>query len=166
MDQENKKNKIKKKPIFQKSNSEQELLEYKAGWMRAKADYENLLKETEAKKKDYLDWSRRQILEEFIPIYDNFKKAFSMEFGQLDTKTENWKKGIEYIMKQFSTILSNHNIEEIKTIGEKFDPNFHEAVAEEEVDDKEKVGQIIKEVDSGYLLNKKVIKVAKVILAK
>jgi molecular chaperone GrpE len=86
--------------------------------------------------------------------------------GELDTKTENWKKGIEYIMKQYWKVLENHNIEEIKTIGENFDPNLHEAVSEEEVEDKSQLGKIIKEIDSGYMMNKKVIKVAKVILAK
>lgn len=166
MQEDIKKNKIKKKFQDKNNDFETQLLEYKNGWLRAKADYENLVKETENRKKEYLDWSRTQILEEFIPIYDNFKKAFAVELGELDTKTENWKKGIEYIMKQYWKVLENNNIEEIKTIGENFDPNLHEALSEEEVEDKNQLGKIIKEIDSGYMMNKKVIKVAKVILAK
>lgn len=143
-----------------------ETAEYKSGWQRARADYENLLRETEIKRKEYLDWSRAQILEEFIPIYDNFKKAFNVELGQIDQKTENWKKGIEYIMKQFRSVLANNNIEEIKTMGEKFDANLHEAVSEEEGQNGEESGIILKEIEAGYLMNGKIIKVAKVITAK
>ncbi|MFA5211538.1 MAG: nucleotide exchange factor GrpE [Patescibacteria group bacterium] len=143
-----------------------ETAEYKSGWQRARADYENLLRETEIKRKEYLDWSRAQILEEFIPIYDNFKKAFSVEFGEIDQKTENWKKGIEYIMKQFRSVLANNNIEEIKTVGEKFDANLHEAVSEEEGQNGEESGIILKEIEAGYLMNGKIIKVAKVITSK
>jgi len=164
-DKNNKKKvKIQDKKLKQEKKIEQELIEYKMGWQRATADYKNLIKETEENKKEYLDWSKRQIIEEFIPIYDNFKKAFRMEFGELDKKTENWKIGIEYIMKQFWKVLENHNIEEIKTVGEKFDANFHEAISEEETE--EETGIILREIEAGYTMNNKIIKVAKVIIAK
>ena len=143
--------------------------EYKAGWQRAHADYQNLLKEMEVKKQEYLTWSEQQILEDFLPVYDNFKKAFNTtDFGNTDhtdiKKWENWKKGIQYIMQQFGSILKAHGIEEIKTIGEQFNPEFHEAMGQEDSDEPEHT--IIKEVDSGYTMKGKVIKVAKVIVSK
>lgn len=162
-----------KKKFFSKKcknceKKEQEALEYKAGWQRAQADYQNLVREMDVKKHEWLDWSKQQILEEFIPIFDNFKK--SMQFAPSDQQSsenkqvENWLKGIQFIMKQFGDVLKGHGVEEIKTIGEQFNPEFHEAVAEEESEEQEDI--ILREVGAGYRMNGKVIKVAKVIVAK
>lgn len=135
--------------------------EYKSGWARAQADYQNLVKETEKNRSEWAEYSERQILEEFIPVYDNFKLAFAAERKESD---EGWAKGIEYIMKQFGKVLEDHNIVEIKTVGETFDPELHEAVEEEESD--EESGKILREVGAGYEMKGKVIRVAKVVVSK
>jgi len=140
-----------------------QLEEYKTGWQRAQADYQNLQKQMEEKRSELVQYSKLQIIEEFIPVYDNFKKAFAVELSDVGNGVGNWKKGIEYIMKQFGDVLKNHGIEEIETVGEMFDPNKHEAVSEEEGDES---GKIVKEIDAGYTIGKKVIKVAKVIIVK
>lgn len=165
----------KKKPFFSREcknceKMKKECDEYKSGWQRALADYKNLQKETVERRGEWARMSEIQILEEFIPVYDNFKKAFSHHPELKDDSEEhkqmkNWTDGIGYIMKQFGDVLKAHNVEEIKTAGEKFDARWHEAVGEEEAEGKEP-GTIIREVDGGYKMNEKVIKVAKVILAK
>ncbi|MDO8499421.1 MAG: nucleotide exchange factor GrpE [bacterium] len=149
----------------------QEADEHKTNWQRALADYKNLQRETSERRAEWAQMSERQILEEFIPVYDNFKKAFavSLPLGEGETKRgsdvwENWKNGIGYIMKQFGEVLKAHNVEEIKTVGEKFDPRFHETVAEEEAD--QVPGTILREVDGGYKMGERVIKAAKVIISK
>ena len=68
-------------------------------------------------------------------------------------------------MKQFGDVLKAHNVEDIKTVGEKFDPKFHESVGEEGAEGQE-AGAIVREVDGGYVMGGSVIKVAKVIIAK
>lgn len=151
--------------------SKQEAEEFKAGWQRAQADYQNLKKESENMRGEWVRMSEQQIVEDFLPVYDNFNKAFNVETrliaslpdGGGETKFENWKKGIEYIMKQYWKVLQDHGVETIKTVGEMFDTSLHEAVGEEdgEVEDK-----ILKEVESGYIMKGKVIKVAKVIISK
>lgn len=140
--------------------------EYKQNWQRALADYQNLQRETAARRSELVSMSEQQILEEFIPVYDNFKSAFRSK-DQLEWSKEqnNWVTGIQYIMKQFGDVLKAHNIEEIKTAGEKFDPKFHEAVGEEE-DEKFESGGIIRELQSGYVMGGRVVKTAKVIIAK
>ena len=137
--------------------------EHKSRSLRAQADYQNLQKEVEKKRSEWVKLSEAQILEDFIPVYDNFKKAFNHEVDA--EKFNNWKKGIEYIMKQFGDILVRYNIEIIKTVGEKFNPELHEAVGEEEVKDIE-AGTIAREVESGYKTGDRVIKCAKVIISK
>lgn len=143
----------------------QQMQEYKAGWQRANADYQNLQRETQEKRSEWIRMSELQILEEFIPVYDNFKKAFGHQPAEGEEKKwENWAQGIQYIMKQFGDIIKNHQVEEIKTVGEAFDPHMHDAVGEEESDQPE--GMIIREMDAGYTMNGKVVKPAKVIIAK
>lgn len=140
--------------------------EYKQGWQRAQADYVNLQKETAKQKSEWMQMIKGDIVESFIPVYDNFKKAFAHSTSDGDNKQfENWKKGIEYIMKQFGDVLKQNNIEEIKTVGEMFDPSKHEIVGEEPSETAQE-HEIVKEVDGGYMSGGKVMKVAKVIVAK
>lgn len=142
--------------------------DYKAGWQRAQADYKNLQKEISEMRSEWVRISEQQILEDFIPVYDNFKKAFDhhpeLSDDEVGKKIKNWIDGIGFIMKQFENVLKSHNVEEIKTVGEIFNPEQHEAIAEENSDQPEHT--ILKEVDAGYMMKGKVIKVAKVIVAK
>lgn len=135
--------------------------EYKAGWQRALADYRNLQAEIERKKSDWIKLSEWQILTELIPIYENFKKAFAAEKNSDD----NWVKGIEHIKKQLGDVLKSHGVEEIKTVGEKFDPASHEAVGQEEAADQAE-GVVLKEVSGGYKLGEKVLLPARVIVSE
>lgn len=143
-----------------------EMEEYKIGWQRALADYQNLQKETAARRAELVSMSEQQILEDFIPVYDNFKKAFdAKDQGTWTKEQEGWIVGISYIRKQFADILKKYNVVEIKTVGEKLDTRYHEAAAEEEAEGKES-GTIIREIDGGYTMGGRVIKVARVIVAK
>jgi len=144
--------------------------EYKKDWQRALADYKNLQKETTERRSEWAQMSKSMILEDFIPVYDNFKTAFFhhpiLQSDNEDHKQiKSWIDGIGYIMKQFGDVMKSHGIEEIKTIGEKFDPALHESVGEEEVEGTDS-GVILKEASGGYKMGGKVVKVAKVIIAK
>lgn len=165
--------KNKKQNLFSKKckNCEKAIKEaedYKAGWQRAQADYKNLQKEISEMRSEWVRMSEQQILEDFIPVYDNFKKAFvhhpELEGDEAGKKIKNWIDGVGFIMKQFENVLKSHSVEEIKTVGEIFNPEQCEAVGEEESDQPEHT--ILKEVDAGYMMKGKVIKVAKVIVAK
>lgn len=148
---------------------QQACAEYKQGWQRAVADYKNLQKEVESRKSEWAKMSEQYILEEFLPVYSNFKKAFAhhpdLSASESAKQIQNWINGIGHIQKQFGDVLKAHNVVEIKTVGEIFDLKLHETAGEEDVEGK-KPGEIIREVDGGYTMNGKVIKVAKVIIAK
>ncbi|OGH84529.1 MAG: nucleotide exchange factor GrpE [Candidatus Magasanikbacteria bacterium RIFOXYA2_FULL_44_8] len=139
---------------------EKECEGYKLGWQRALADYKNLQTETSKRRGEWAQMSEVQIIEEFIPVYDHLK----MSIAGVD-KTDAWVEGVKYVLKQFVDILKNHGVEEIKTVGEKFDPKFHEAAGEEEIEGKE-VGEIVKEISGGYRVGERVIRAARVIINK
>lgn len=134
----------------------------RALYLRAMADYQNLQKEVSLQRAEWVRMSEAQILVEFLPVYNNFRSAFRVQ--RSEGVNDGWAKGIEYIMKQFGDVLKAHGVEEIQTVGEPFDPAKHEAVGEEEGGGEP--GTIVKEVDAGYAMKGKVLKTAKVIVAK
>ncbi|MEK7189977.1 MAG: nucleotide exchange factor GrpE [Patescibacteria group bacterium] len=139
---------------------------YLANWKRALADYDNLKRETTREKAEMVKFAQAMSAMNFIEVYDNYKKALAHKPNAADSKSvEQWFVGVEHIKKQFVETLKQLGIEEIKTVGEKFDPAMHEAVGEEVVEGGDE-GQIVKEIEGGYKMGEKVIKAAKVIVCK
>jgi len=138
--------------------------EYMNGWKRAKADYINLKKESEKNAQEMAQFANAALILEILPIYDNFKLAWK-HIPAEHRKKDEWLKGIEQIKDQFKSLLKNLQIEEIKTVGEKFDPKIHEAVSKEKVKDKEQ-GTVLEEIKGGYKLFDKVLEPAKVKVAE
>jgi len=146
--------------------------EWKTEYLHALADYDNLKKNVAKEKSEMGAFAKGMAGVEFTGVYDNYKKALAHRpnLDEIkDTATgknlEQWIMGVEYIKKQFVTALSEMGVEEITTVGEKFNPEYHEAIAEEVVEGAEP-GIIIKEVDGGYKMGGRVIKAAKVIISK
>ena len=112
--------------------------EYLNGWKRAKADYLNLKNQAGEAQKDLVRFANLGIILKFLPIYDGLKRACkeapSVGSGNND-KSEGWSEGIVNIKKQFEGFLKNLDIEEIKTVGEEFNPELHEAVAKETIEE-------------------------------
>ncbi|MFN3301493.1 MAG: nucleotide exchange factor GrpE [Patescibacteria group bacterium] len=141
---------LKKELEEEKKRSKQ----YLEGWQRTKADYINREREIEKERSNWSEFVIKDLILKILPIYESLNK--SLEHKELN---DDFLKGIEQIKKQFNSFLKEFGVEKIKTIGEKFDPAFHEVV--------EKRGdgnEIVEEVSPGYKMNNKVIKVAKVII--
>lgn len=124
-------------------------------YKRALADYQNLLRQNAEDRKGLVKYANENLIIEIIPVYDNLK----MSLAHIDEKTENngWLIGIKHVIRQFKTTLEKAGIEEIKTVGEKFDHNSMEAVG----------GQgetVVEEIRPGYKLNGKVIVPARVVV--
>ena len=140
--------------------------EYLHNWKRALADYDNLKRETVKEKAEMVKFAQAMSAMNFIEVYENYKKALAHKPNAVDSKSvEQWFVGVEHIKKQFVETLKQLGIEEIKTVGEKFDPAEHEAVGEEAVEGKN-AGEIIREIEGGYKMGEKAIKAAKVIVCK
>lgn len=157
--------------ISELDTAEKKMQEYLDGWKRAKADYLNLKKETEQRYQDLIKFANASLILEFLPVLDNFKLAVC--HIPAEEKNADWVIGIMHIKKQMEDIFKNLGIEEIKTVGEKFNPVLHEAVGKEEKDEEGKEGKeeedkkgdvIVKEVRAGYTSHGKVIQAAKVIV--
>jgi len=134
---------------------------YLEGWQRAKADYENLKRESEKKYSEIGEFVLAAALLEIIPIKVHFQTA--LDHLPDEVKNEEWARGFQHVYKQLNDYFKKIGLKKIKTIGEEFNIDEHEAVGREnkpEADDQEIVG----ELSPGYILNGKVILPAKVIV--
>lgn len=137
--------------------AEEQAQEYLNGWKRARADYINFERETEKEKVEWIKFANLEIILNFLQILDSLDSA--VENLTDDLKKDEWVIGILNIKEQFENFLKSQSVKRIKTIGEKFSPDYHEAI--EKKGDK---GKIIKEIQAGYIMHGKVIRTAKVII--
>ena len=130
---------------------------------RARADYENLKKETERWKMEFARFANQSLLEQLLPIIDGFGDAMShIPEGE---KTNDWVVGIIYIKKQFEDLLKHEGVELYGHVGERFDPHLHEAVSEVDGIEQE-TGTIVKVVRVGCRIGERVVRPGQVIVAK
>lgn len=140
----------------------QQAAEYLAGWQRARADYANLKRETEAKMMELTKYANQELLRDLLPLVDYFKQA--LKSVPADQAASPWVEGIRHIHTRLLEILAYHGIREMDVVGEKFNPELHEAV--EEVEAGGKSGIILEEVRTGFYLYDKVLQPARVKVAK
>lgn len=150
-----------------KPKSELEILKSKAdeylnGWKRAKADYANLQKEVEKRQLEFIRFANEDLIHELLPLVDHFKQAFKHLPDEL--KSSDWVEGIRHIQSSLDKVLAFRGVKEIETLGEKFNPELHEAV--EQVESDQASGTIIEELKTGFTLNDKVIQPARVKVSK
>lgn len=148
-----KKTEVEKKEKKDKKQGSNEKEDYKYKYLRALADYQNLQKRSANEKQEFVKYANEQILHDIIPIYDNLK--VSLKHTDKEAEESGWAEGIKYVIKQFKSFLEEHGVEEINTVGKKFDYNTMEAV-------KGEGEKVLKEIKPGYKLNGKVIVAAKV----
>ena len=137
--------------------------EYLAGWQRARADLLNYKKDEIERIDELIKYADVGIILKILPILDNFEIVEK----NLPENLKNDKniKGILQIKTQLQDFFKNQGLEEIKTVGERFDPNLHEIV--EEVEKKDcQPGTVIEEIQKGYTINGRLLRPAKVKVAK
>ncbi len=136
--------------------------EYLAGWQRARADLLNYKKEEIERMGEILKLAEQEFVLKILPILDNFEAAEKAIPENL--KEGGNFKGLLMIKAQIHDFLKNQGLEEIKSLGEIFDPNFHEVVGQVEIKGKES-GVIAEEVQKGYKVNGRLLRPAKVKVA-
>ena len=132
-------------------------------YLRSQADIENIRKRNKKEKEDWLKYANESLIKDLLPSLDSLEKALA------HTDNENaldaLREGVGLTLKGLKDALSKSGLEEVIAKGETFDPCFHEAVSQIE-NDKVKPGTIVEELQKGYLLNKRLIRPAMVVVSK
>ncbi|MCP4580473.1 MAG: nucleotide exchange factor GrpE [candidate division Zixibacteria bacterium] len=139
----------------------EEYTELQDKYLRLAAEFENFKKRSAREFSRIIESAGNSLILEFLQVVDDMDRAMNHPQNDL----ANFQQGTEMIYSKFGEILQKQGLREIKAVGEVFDPNFHEAVMQLEVEDKDD-GIIIEEVQKGYFLNSKVLRPSKVVVAK
>ena len=134
-----------------------ELDEQKDKFVRLQAETDNFRKRLSREKEEFSQYANERLFKALIPIFDNFERA--LEDPSNDTKS--LKKGLDMILKQFSSFLEKEKVKPIEAIGEKFDP----ALTSEESNDHEE-DTIISQFVKGYTIKNRVLRPSQVVISK
>jgi molecular chaperone GrpE len=138
-----------------------ELDEQKDKFIRLQAETDNFRKRLSREKEEFSQYANERLFKGLIPIFDNFERALEDPSNEI----KSLKEGLDMTLKQFSTFLEKENVEPIKAIGEKFNPELHEVLTSEESNDHEE-DTIISQFVKGYKINNRVLRPSQVIIAK
>ena len=130
-------------------------------YMRLMAEFQNFKRRVAREKSDIHAYANEKIVGELLPVLDNFERALDAEGGDL----EAYAKGMQLIFEQLKTALEHAGLEEINAMDETSDPNVHNAVMTDNLEDKED-GTITKVLQKGYKLKDKVIRPSMVAVNK
>ncbi len=137
--------------------------EYLDQWRRTAADFSNYRKLVSKEKEELTQTANAILLAGLLPILDDFERAFKVVPDHLERLT--WVEGIALIYRKIQAIMEQAGVKPIEAEGKQFDPKVHEAITHEEIEGYED-GQIIEEVQKGYMLGDKVLRPSMVRVAK
>lgn len=138
--------------------------DFKEKYFRLLAEMENSRKRLQKEKHEMTRFAIENVLSEVLLPIDTLEGALSFA-DQMSEDTRNWAKGFEMILSQFKEILGNHNVVAFHSKGAVFDPHKHEAVEVEETDEHPD-GTILQEFLKGYRSGDRVLRAARVKVAK
>jgi molecular chaperone GrpE len=137
---------------------ERQLEELTLALQRERADATNLRRRHEEDMASLRIRAKANVVRDLLPVIDNFQRA--LKHVPEDLKDNDYVKGVQGVVKQFEKTLADIGVEKIKTVGEPFDPIYHEAISMEEGEGSKEI--VCEELQSGYKLGADVIRHAMV----
>ena len=156
---EKKQKKESKREAELKETAEKLIQAEKDKYLRLCAEYDNFRKRSQKERDTLYADIKADTLIKFLPVYDNLERALATP-----TEDEAYRRGVEMIMTQFCTTMDKLGITEIDALGQKFDPNMHNAVMHIQ-DDAYGENEVVEVFQKGFKLNDKVIRFAMVKVA-
>lgn len=139
----------------------QEIADIKDAHLRLFAEFENYKRRTLKERSELIKSAGSDILTALLPVLDDFDRALK---AAEKTEDSALKEGVTLIQGKLTSILEQRGLKVMKSIGEPFNVDLHEAITNVPVEDEKMKDKVIDEVESGYYLNDKVIRYAKVVV--
>ena len=141
-----------------------ELDEYKDKYLRLMAEFDNYRKRVLKEKSELILNGGEKVISSILPVLDDIERAEESMTTIEDSKS--FQEGVSLIFEKLKTILEKNGLKKMDTVGEQFNVDFHEAIAMVPGQPDELRGKVIDSVQTGYLLNDKVLRHAKVAVAE
>lgn len=148
-----------KEPVEAKVEPTKDSVDWQAKALRLQADMENFRKRQLRRADEAIAAERERLLQRVLPLVDNLDRALSHE-GQNDA---DLRQGVELIYRELRRMLESEGVTRLETIGQHFDPNLHEAIASVPADVESET--IVEELEAGYMLDGKLLRPARVVVA-
>jgi molecular chaperone GrpE len=134
-----------------------------ARWLRLAADMENLKKRQERERADLLQFANEHLVKELLPVVDNLERA--LDHGRQLQAPKALLDGIEMVHHGFVKALDRFGVTAHDSLGQQFDPAFHNAMMQEAAPEAPD-GSVIKELQKGYLMHQRLLRPAMVVVAR
>jgi molecular chaperone GrpE len=139
------------------------LREAEESLLRTVAEGENFKKRLQREKEEQTRYANEALMRELLPVIDNLERA--LQHSEIGSDQESVVQGISMTLKGFADALGKFGCSPIEAVGKPFDPNFHEAVAQEENSELEP-NTVIRELQKGYVLRDRLLRPAMVVVSK
>lgn len=124
-------------------------------FLRVQADFDNFRRRTVKEKEETAKFASSKVIEQLIPVMDNFERAISA--GEENSDNDSMVEGVKMVFKQIEQIFEKEGVEPIPAEGEAFDPNYHQAVMQVESDEHD-AGIVVEELQKGYKMKGRVLR--------
>jgi molecular chaperone GrpE len=131
-------------------------------WLRAVADLENFKKRSMQERTKLIKYKEEDLLRELLPIVDNLERALA--HGTKGEKKDPVGQGVRMVMGMFREVLKKYGVAEIESLGANFNPQFHEAIAQEPVQNGPS-NVVSKELEKGYMYKDRLLRPSKVVVS-
>ncbi len=151
-------------PVSEAEALKKELEEQKDKYIRLYADFDNFKRRNAKERVELIQTAGREVIQSLLEVLDDSERAEKQMNNSEDL--EQIKQGIQLVFTKLRNTLTGRGLKEMKSIGEDFNPDLHEAITEIPVTDEKMKGKVVDEVEKGYMLNEKIIRFSKVVVGK
>ncbi|MFM7222259.1 MAG: nucleotide exchange factor GrpE [Bacteroidota bacterium] len=151
-------------PVSELDQLKADLQEQKEKFIRLYAEFDNFKRRTAKERIDLIQTAGREVIQSMLEVADDCDRA-EKQIAKSDD-VQHIKEGIQLVFSKLRTTLQSKGVKEMKTVGEEFNPDLHEAITEIPVNDEKMKGKVVDEVEKGYMLNDKIIRFSKVVVGK
>lgn len=131
-------------------------------YLRLYSEFDNFRKRTAKEKVELIQTGGEDVFKSILPVMDDFERAIKSNNETTDVKAVN--DGVNLIYNKLKSTLTQKGLEEMKSLGETFNADIHEAITNIPAPTEEQKGKVLDELEKGYSLNGKIIRFAKVII--
>jgi len=144
---------------------EENLAELNDKYLRLFSEFDNYRKRTNKERLELLDTAGGEVIKDLLPVIDDFERAFKANDAKLENDQSNLE-GFLLIYNKLKGIFSRRGLESMKSVGETFDTDFHEALTNIPAPGDDLKGKVVDEIEKGYMLKGRVIRFAKVVVGQ
>jgi molecular chaperone GrpE len=138
--------------------------EYWERLLRQTADFDNYKKRAARERNDAVGFANEALLTKLLPVLDAFEMALAAS-AKGPASSQSLQQGVVMISSQLKNALADAGLEEIEASGKPFDPNFHEAVSQEQTDEVPE-GRVVRQIRKGYKFRNRLLRPAGVVVAR